>query len=266
MHAILNVAIMAAREAASIINRYSSQLERVSTRDKGANQIVSEVDIIAEEAIVAIIRQHYRDHKITGEESTALAESRKLESEFEWIIDPLDGTTNYLHGFPYYCVSIAVKQDDKIEHAVILDPVKQEMFTATRGSGAHLNDQRIRVSKTRRLNDALLSTGMPFTDPEKIKPWLRSYASLLPRAASIHRTGASALDLAYVAAGRYDGLWQFGLREWDMAAGALIIQEAGGLVTSSTGKQDFLNTGEIICGNDRIHEKTLQLVQAQLGK
>lgn len=266
MHAILNVAIMAAREAASIINRYSSQLERVDTRDKGANQIVSEVDIIAEEAIVSIIRQHYSDHKITGEESTTLAESRKLDSDFEWIIDPLDGTINYLHGFPYYCVSIAVKHEGKIEHAVVLDPVRQEMFTASRGAGAHLNNQRIRVSKTRRLNDALLSTGMPFTDPEKIKRWMRSYAALLPRAASIHRAGASALDLAYVAAGRYDGLWQLGLREWDMAAGSLLIQEAGGFVTDTHGKQDFLQAGEIVCGNGRIHEKTLQLVQAQLNK
>lgn len=257
---------MAAREAASILNRYSAQLERVSTRDKGANQIASEVDIIAEEAIINVIRQHYRDHKITGEESTALTESKKLTSEFEWVIDPLDGTINYLHGFPYYCVSIAVKQNEKIEHAVVLDPVRQEMFTASRGSGAHMNNQRIRVSKTRRLNDALLSTGMPFKDPEKIKRWLRSYAALLPRASSIHRVGASALDLAYVAAGRYDGLWQIGLQEWDMAAGALIIQEAGGLVTSSGGKQDFLTMGEIICGNDRIHEKVLQLVKTQLNR
>ena len=263
MHAILNVAIMAAREAASIINRYSSQLERVSTRDKGANQIVSEVDIIAEETIIGVIQQHYRDHKITGEESTALAEVANRESEFEWIIDPLDGTQNYLHGFPYYCVSIAVKQEGKLEHAVVLDPVRQEMFTATRGSGAHLNNQRMRVSKTRRLDEALLSTGMPFKDPQEIKRWLRSYAAVLPRAQSIHRTAASALDLAYVAAGRYDGLWQFGLKPWDMAAGALLIQEAGGFTTSLTGKQNYLETGEIVCGNGRIHEKLLQLVQTQ---
>ncbi len=266
MHAVLNVAIMAAREAASVINRYSSQIERVNTRDKGANQIVSEVDIIAEESIINIIRQHFSDHKITSEEGTAGEQPAPTagEKEYEWIIDPLDGTHNYLHGFPYYCISIGVKFDGKIEHAVVMDPVRQEIFSASRGSGAHVDNQRIRVSKTRRLSEALLSTGMPFRDPADIKSWLRSYASVIPRAQSVHRVGASALDMAYVAAGRYDGLWQLGLKQWDMCAGALLIQEAGGLITDIDGKQNFLETGTIVCGNDKIHEKLLQLVQSQI--
>ena len=186
------------------------------------------------------------------------------ESEYEWVIDPLDGTQNYLHGFPYYCVSIGVKYNGRLEHAVIIDPVQQEQFSASRGSGAQLNNQRIRVSQTRRLADALLSTGMPFRDPNDIKSWLRSYAAVLPRAQSVHRVGASALDMAYVAAGRYDGLWHLGLKPWDMCAGALLIQEAGGLVTDIEGKQDFLASGTVICGTPKVHEKLLQLVQAYL--
>lgn len=279
MHAILNIATMAAREAATLLNRYSSQIERVSTRDKGANQIVSEVDLIVEEAIIAVIKQHYPMHKILAEESSSASNSsvsntgatdskskHKSDNDgYEWIIDPLDGTINYLHGFPYYCISIAVRNEGALEHAVILDPVTQDMFTASKGSGAHLNNQRIRVSKTRRISDALISTGMPFQDPEDIKPWMRSYAAMLPRAQSIVRGGSSALDLAYVACGRYDALWQVGLKPWDMAAGILLIQEAGGILTDASGKHNSFENGQIICGNNNLHEKVLQLVGRYLN-
>lgn len=266
MHAILNVATMAAREAANLINRYAAQIDRIATVDKGDNQLVSEVDVMAEEAIIQTIRQHYPAHTIISEETAAETQADNSDNpdDYQWFIDPLDGTHNYLHGFPHYCVSIGVKRGDKLEHGVVLDPVRQELFTASRGSGAQLNGQRIRVSKTRRLSDALLCTGMPYRDPAEIKPWLRSYASVLPRAQSIHRVGSSALELAYVAAGRYDGLWQIGLKSWDMAAGVLLIQEAGGMLSDVAGKQDYMQQEQLVCGNAMIHEKLLQLVQSQI--
>jgi myo-inositol-1(or 4)-monophosphatase len=260
MHAILNIAVKAARDAANIINRYAPDIDRIEIRDKTDTQKVSEVDLLANDAIINEITKNFPDHNIISEEGSPKANTP--DAEYTWIIDPLDGTNNYLHGFPYYCVSIAIKRDNEIKYAVIVDPSRQDIFTATRGGGAQLNDSRIRVSKTRRLSDALISTGMPFKDPAEIKPWLRSYAAVLPRANSVVRCGASALDLAYVAAGRYDGLWQFGLKSWDMSAGALLIQEAGGLISGISGEQNFIKTGDIICGNQSIHSKLQQLVSA----
>jgi len=220
----------------------------------------SEVDLLANEAIINEILKTYPDHNIISEEGSPKANNP--DAEYTWIIDPLDGTNNFLHGFPYYCVSIAVQRENETQYAVVVDPANQDVFTATRGGGAQLNDMRIRVSNTKRLTDALLSTGMPFRDPVDIKPWLKSYAAVLPRANSIVRCGASALDLAYVAAGRYDGLWQMGLKSWDISAGALLIQEAGGLISDIQGKQGFVASGEVICGNPNIHAKLQQLVEA----
>lgn len=260
MHAILNIAVKAAREAANIINRYAPDVDRLEIRQKNATQKVSEVDLLANEAIINEIIRNFPDHNIISEEGSP--KPINPEAEYTWIIDPLDGTNNFLHGLPYYCVSIAIEREGETQYAVIIDPNNQDVFTATRGGGAQLNDMRIRVSNTKRLNDALLSTGMPFRDPAEIKPWLRSYAAILPRANSIVRCGSSALDIAYVAAGRYDGLWQMGLQSWDISAGALLIQEAGGLISDIQGKQNFIATGEIICGNPSIHSKLQQLVEA----
>ena len=260
MHAILNIAVKAARDAATIINRYAPDVDRLDIRDKSATQKVSEVDLLANEAIINEILKTYPDHNIISEEGSPKANNP--DAEYTWIIDPLDGTNNFLHGFPYYCVSIAVQRENETQYAVVVDPANQDVFTATRGGGAQLNDMRIRVSNTKRLTDALLSTGMPFRDPADIKPWLKSYAAVLPRANSIVRCGASALDLAYVAAGRYDGLWQMGLKSWDISAGALLIQEAGGLICDIQGKQGFVSSGEVICGNPNIHAKLQQLVEA----
>ncbi len=260
MHAILNIAVKAARDAAAIINRYAPDVDRLDVKNKSATQKVSEVDLLANEAIINEITKQYPDHIIISEESPS--KPNNPDAEYTWIIDPLDGTNNFLHGFPYYCVSIAVQRENETQYAVVIDPANQDIFTATRGGGAHLNDMRIRVSNTKRIDSALLSTGMPFRDPAEIKPWLRSYAALLPRANSIVRCGASALDLAYIAAGRYDGLWQMGLKSWDIAAGALLIQEAGGLISDIQGKQNFIEKGEVVCGNSNIHPKLLQLVAA----
>ncbi len=262
MHAILNIAVKAARDAANIINRYAPDVDRLEIRDKSATQRVSEVDLLANEAIISEISKNFPNHNIISEEGSP--KKNDPDAEYTWIIDPLDGTNNFLHGNPYYCVSIAIQREGETQYAVIVDASRQDIFTATRGGGAQLNDSRIRVSNTRRLNDALLSTGMPFRDPVEIKPWLKSYAAVLPRANSIVRGGSSALDLAYVAAGRYDGLWQFGLKPWDMSAGVLLIQEAGGLVSDVAGKQGFIDSGEIICGNSSIHPKLQQLVSAHV--
>lgn len=263
MHAILNIAVKAARDAASIINRYAPDVDRLDVKNKSATQKVSEVDALANDAIIAEITKNFPSHNIISEEGAPKAADP--DAEYTWIIDPLDGTNNFLHGFPYYCVSIAIQREGETQYAVIIDPISQDIFTATRGGGAQLNDMRIRVSNTRRLNEALISTGMPFRDPAEIKPWLKSYAAVLPRADSIVRCGASALDLAYVAAGRYDGLWQMGLKSWDMSAGALLIQEAGGLISDIKGKQNFMETGEVVCGNPSIHAKLQQLVEVHTG-
>ncbi len=258
MHAILNIAVKAARDAANIINRYAPDVDRLEVTQKSATQKVSEVDLLANEAIIQEIKKNYPSHNIVSEEGSS--KSNTPDAEYTWIIDPLDGTNNFLHGFPYYCISIAIQREGEAQYAVIIDPARQDVFTATKGGGAQLNDSRIRVSNTKRLSDALLSTGMPFRDPAEIKPWLKSYAALLPRANSIVRCGASALDLAYVAAGRYDGLWQFGLKSWDISAGALLIQESGGLISDVNGKQGFLDSGDVVCGNPAIHAKLQQLV------
>lgn len=261
MHPILNIAVKAARDAAAIINRYAPDIDRIEVQKKSATQLVSEVDLMANEAILTQIKKHYPEHHIISEEST---HANKSDSEYTWIIDPLDGTKNFLHGIPYYCVSIAIKCHDELEYAIVLDPVKQDLFTAIRGSGTKLNDTRLRVSNTRRLDQSLLSTGMPFREPNEIKPWLKSYAALLPRTSGILRTGASALDLAYLAAGRYDGLWHFGLKPWDMAAGILLIKEAGGLVSDVNGQSNYFESGEIVCGNPSIHGKLQQLVHSHI--
>lgn len=258
MHAILNIAVKAARDAANIINRYAPDIDRIEIKNKNTTQKISEVDLLANETIINEIKRNFPEHNIISEEGSP--QPNNADAEYKWIIDPLDGTNNFLSGFPYYCVSIAIERQGELKYAVIVDPSRQDVFTATRGGGAQLNDVRIRVSNTRRLADALISTGMPFKDPVQIKPWLRSYAAIVPRANSVIRCGASALDLAYVAAGRYDGLWQFGLKSWDMSAGVLLIQEAGGLISDVHGGQNFIKTGEIICGNSVIHAKLQQLV------
>ena len=265
MHAILNIAVKAARDAANIINRYAPDIDRIEVREKSATQKVSEVDLLANEAIIKHIRKNFPDHCIISEEGPE-NNGKKQDAEYTWIIDPLDGTNNYLHGFPYYSVSIAIEREGETQFAVIIDPSRQDIFTASRGGGAQLNDTRIRVSNTLRLDNALISTGMPFKDPADIKPWLKSYAAVLPRANSIVRCGSSALDLAYLAAGRYDGLWQMGLKSWDISAGALMVQEAGGLISDFDGGQHFLSSGEIVCGNASIHSKIQQIISAHINK
>ena len=234
---------------------YFNQLDRLEYSSKGRNDYVSQADVEAERAVLDVLTRAYPDHGIIAEES-----GEREGSEYTWVIDPLDGTTNFLHGFPMFAVSVAVKRAGVLEHGVVYDPLHDEMFTASRGEGAQLNGKRIRVSTTRKLAPSLLGTGFPFRDLGIIEPWMRSFQSLLPKTSGIRRAGAAALDLAYVAAGRLDGFWEFGLKPWDMAAGALLIREAGGLVADVSGGQDFLESGNLVSANPLIFEEFRKIV------
>ncbi len=255
MHPQLNIAIKAARRAGTLINRAALDIDRLTVTKKGPADFVSEVDRMAEAAIIGVLREAYPDHAFLGEEGGAVG-----ESEFQWIIDPIDGTTNFLHGFPVYCTSIALAHKGVVTQAVIYDPVRNDLFTATRGSGAFLNDRRIRVSQETRMEDALIGSGFPFSSMEHQERYLRMFAEVMRKTAGIRRPGSAALDLACVAAGRYDGFWELGLKPWDMAAGTLLIQEAGGLVSDLEGEDRFLQTGHVVAGNPKIFAQLLPMV------
>ena len=258
MHPTLNIAVKAARRAASIITRASTQLDLLTVNTKSPNDFVTEVDRAAEQAIIEVLRDAFPGHGILAEES---GESGP-ESEFTWIIDPLDGTTNFIHGLPQYAVSIAQTKNGVLEHAVVYDPNTNEMFTASRGAGAFLNDRRIRVSRRTRLNEALIGTGFPFRQFDNVDAYLAMFKELTQKTAGIRRPGAAALDLAYVAAGRLDGFWEMGLSPWDMAAGVLLIQEAGGLVSDLSGEGNHLTTGNVVAGTPKIFGQLLPIIQS----
>ena len=252
---MLHTAVRSVREGGRVILMYFDQLDRLEYSSKGRNDYVSQADVEAERAVLDVLTRAYPDHGIIAEES-----GEREGSEYTWVIDPLDGTTNFLHGFPMFAVSVAVKRGGVLEHGVVYDPLHDEMFTASRGEGAQLNGKRLRVSTTRQLAPSLLGTGFPFRDLGIIEPWMRSFQSLLPKTSGIRRAGAAALDLAYVAAGRLDGFWEFGLKRWDMAAGALLIREAGGLVADVSGGQDFLENGNLVAANPLIFEEFRKIV------
>ena len=257
MHPMLNIAVRAARRAGSIINRAALDGGGFEVRSKRANDFVTKVDHAAEEAIIEIVRKAYPDHAVLAEESGASTG----EADYQWIIDPLDGTMNFIHGFPQYCVSIAVRHRDALAHGVIYDPVKNELFTASKGRGAFLNDRRIRVSKCLRLADALVGTGFPFREMDRIAVYVQQMRNLMAKSAGMRRAGAAALDLAYVACGRLDAFWEMGLSPWDMAAGALRIQEAGGLVGDLRGEDRYLESGEIACATPKIFPTLLEALR-----
>ena len=250
MHPTLSIAVKAARRAGNFINRSARDLDLLTITMKGPKDFVSEVDRTAEATIVETILDAYPDHAILAEEGTA--KGANAEAENLWIIDPLDGTTNFLHGFPQYCVSIGLKQKGQITQAVIYDPVRNDLFTATRGRGAFLNDRRIRVSKRDHLRDCLIGTGFPFRDGSYLDTYLQMMKTMIEQTAGLRRPGAAALDLAYVAAGFYDGFWEVGLNAWDVAAGSLLVQEAGGLIGDLSGEGDFLFGGQVIAANPKV--------------
>ena len=255
---MVNVAIKAARAAGNIINRAALDVESVRISQKQVNDFVTEVDQAAEATIIETLLTAYPGHGILAEESGS--EQGARDSEFVWIIDPLDGTTNFIHGLPVYCVSIALSVRGKIEQAVVYDPTRNDLFTATKGRGAFQNDRRLRVSKRIRMQECLISTGFPFRPGDNFQTYLAMMAEMMPRCAGLRRPGAAALDLAYVAAGYTDGFFEAGLSPWDVAAGSLLVTEAGGLVGNFTGEANFLDQKECLAGNPKIYGQMVGLL------
>lgn len=260
MHPILSNAVKAAREAGRIINRASNDVGALSIQSKSINDFVSEVDHAAEAAIINILKDAYPDHGFLGEES---GDTNK-EAENIWIIDPLDGTTNFLHNFPQYCVSIALQQNGVLTQAVIYDPVRNDLFTATKGRGAFLNDKRIRVSNRAKLQQSLIATGFPFRDFTHLDTYLDMLKDMIKKTTGIRRPGSAALDLAYVAAGYTDGFFEINLSAWDIAAGGLLVQEAGGMVGDFEGNESWLQTGNIVAANPKVFAQMLQTLDPHL--
>jgi myo-inositol-1(or 4)-monophosphatase len=259
MNPTLNIAVKAARRAGQIINRASMDVSQIQVSVKRQSDFVTEVDRAAEASIIDTIREAYPHHAILAEES-----GESGESDYQWIIDPLDGTTNFIHGFPQYAVSIAMAHKGVLSHAVVYDPTRNELFTASKGAGAFLNDKRIRVSRRQKLEEALIGTGFPYRSFDQIDTYLAIFRDLTQKTAGLRRPGAASLDLAYVACGRLDGFWEFGLSPWDMAGGALLISEAGGLIGDLSGEPNYMSTGNVVAGTPKVFNPLLQAISQHL--
>jgi len=258
LHPMVNIAVRAARSAGSIINRAALDIESVRVSQKQVNDFVTEIDQASETAIIETLLGAYPGHGILAEESGRQHGAR--DSEYVWIIDPLDGTTNFIHGFPIYCISIALAVRGRVEHAVIYDPTRNDLFTSTRGRGAFLNDRRLRVSKRIRLGESLIATGFPFRPGDDFPAYLAMMGDVMQRTAGLRRPGSAALDLAYVAAGFTEGFFETGLQPWDVAAGSLLVTEAGGLVGNFSGDADFMDQKECLAGNPKIYAQLVSLL------
>jgi len=256
LHPMLNVAIKAARAAGAIINRASLDLDLLQISSKAPNDFVTEVDRAAERAIIEILLGAYPDHGMLAEESGT--DFGVKDSDHLWIIDPLDGTTNFIHGFPVYAVSIGLAVKGQVQQAVVYDPSRNDLFYASKGRGAFRNDKRLRVSKRTRMSESLIGTGFPFRKGDNFKRYVQMFEAVMQNCAGLRRPGAAALDLCYVAAGYYDGFFETGLSPWDVAAGSLMITEAGGLVGNFTGEADFLYQREVVAGNPKIYGQLVQ--------
>jgi len=262
MHPMLNIAVRAARTAGKVIVRSMEQLDKVEIESKGTNDFVTSVDLASEEAIIETIRKSYPDHTIVGEESGVL---KGKEDDFQWIIDPLDGTSNFIKGIPHFAVSIALKVKGKLDQAVVFDPIRGELFTASRGKGAQLNGFRIRVCKNKEIAGTILATGFPFKHKQHTTAYMAMFSSLFQKTSDMRRGGCPALDLAYVAAGRVDGFFEIGLKPWNTSAGELLVIEAGGLVTDFTGGHNHTQSGNIVAANTRILKDVLKEIRPHLG-
>ena len=260
MHPTLNMAIKAARRAGSIITRASEDIGSLTISDKGFNDFVSEVDLASENEIIRVLKSAYPNHAFLGEESGLTHQADDI-----WIIDPLDGTTNFLHGFPQYCVSIALQQKGEITQAVIYDPNRNDLFTATKGQGAYLNQKRIRVSNKSKLKESILGTGFPFRDFQHLSIYLKIFEEVVRSTSGVRRPGSAALDLAYVAAGWFDGFFEINLSKWDIAAGGLIVTEAGGIVSDFSEKDGWLESGNIVATNPKIYAPLIKIIQSHIS-
>ncbi|NHN37508.1 inositol monophosphatase [Pseudomaricurvus alcaniphilus] len=263
MEPMLNIALRAARKAGELIERALERVDVVAFEEKGRNDFVTDVDKASEKEIIYHLRKAFPEHSILGEESG----HQRRDSDYEWIIDPLDGTTNFIHGIPHFAISIACTYKGQLEHGVVLNPMTREEFTASRGKGATLNGRRIRVSSRRGLDGALIGTGIPFNGYalERLSPYLAALQEIAGKTAGIRRPGAAALDLAYVAAGRFDGFWEMNLQPWDMAAGILLVKEAGGLVSDFKGGNSCMDTGNVVCATPKTFKPLLQIVSKYMG-
>lgn len=260
MHALLNVAVMAARRAGAVLGRNFNKRDKLTVEKKGRNDFVSSADLAAEKAIIEVIHKHYPDHAILAEESGVTG-----ESDHVWIIDPLDGTTNYLHGFPVYAVSIALQINGRLEHGVVYDPMSEELFAASRGEGAQLDGRKIRVSGNKDLDRALIGTGFPYRQSDdELEPYLAMLGKIIKNTTGVRRPGAAALDLCSVACGRFDGFWETGLQPWDLAAGTLILREAGGIISALDGGENHMETGHVLAGTPRIYKGLAKLCSKEI--
>jgi len=261
MHPYLNIAIKAVRRAGTIITRHIDQFDSVTFYEKGQNDLVTKVDTAVEEDIIETIKKAYPHHAILGEET-----GQHPGEEFTWVIDPIDGTLNFVHGFPQFAVSIGIHYKDMPEHGVIYDPISQDLYTASRGRGAQLNGKRLRVSKRDSLEGALIATSFPFRNREShtVDQYLNVSKQLFSKSADIRRVGSAALNLAYVAAGRLDGMWETDLKPWDISAGLLLVKEAGGFVTDFSGNNDYFTNGNVIAGTAKVHGEMLKIIDSAL--
>jgi len=263
MHPMLNIAVRAARTAGNVIARSFEQTDKVEIESKGTNDFVTSVDLAAEQAIIDTIRKSYPNHCIVGEET---GENKGEDNDYQWIIDPLDGTTNFVKGIPHFAVSIALKVKGKLDQAVIYDPIRGELFTASRGKGAQLNGFRIRVKQGKELHGAVLATGFPFKHKQHTDAYFNIFKALFSKTSDMRRAGSAALDLAYVAAGRVDGFFEIGLKPWDTAAGELLVIEAGGLVTDFNGGHNHTKSGNIVASSPRLLKEILKDMRPHLGE
>src|SRR5690554_1895507 len=261
MHPMLNIAVRAARAAGKILVKNFGVEVDLNVQTKSQNDFVTEIDKAAESAIIRAIQKAYPDHSFLAEEG---GEVVGKDSEHQWIIDPLDGTTNYVRGIPHFAVSIAYLHKGVVQVAVVYDPLREELFSASRGQGVQLNGKRLRVTKQRDLNGALLATGFPFKRKDISKEYLAIFADLFEHTADMRRSGSAALDLAYVANGRIDGFWEFSLQPWDIAAGQLLVREAGGIVTDFAGGHDFMRSGNVVAGNPKVVQHLLTKARPHL--
>jgi len=261
MHGMVNIAVRAARRAGELMIRQLNQLETLEVTEKNRNEYVTEVDYRAEEAIIEVIKDYYPEHSILAEER-----GQQGSHEYQWIIDPLDGTTNFIHGFPVFSISIAVTYNGQLEHGVVYDPLRQEVFSASRGQGAQLDGRKIRVSRSVSMQHSLIATGFPYRkNMEHLDDYLAMLKSVITASSGIRRPGSAALDLCYVASGRVDGFWEVGLNIWDIAAGALLIKEAGGRISDFHGRDEYLQSGDVVAGSPKIYAALSKLLAPHAG-